>query len=265
MLPYLTLAAKFDGPQLITQHLSFSTRNQSVRGAAESDSEGPGEWDPPNSLADDSSEIESQFAARAEGNSEVRKRSHSQGGKGGKGAQRLGEGAKEDCKSAERAKVFQRRRELKKTAKSAERAKSFRVAEKVEHFSSSGQTDFRYAVTPERAVSWRSTTKHPSFLFTSSPIFYLFSFSSSLPFVAITMSPPTVSGDAMRCTETMLSDVEEPIHIIMDGATSKTMDMFGELVPMGDVMCCAEKPSYGFYLTYRGHKLNEHVHGLGHL
>ncbi|KAM5515164.1 hypothetical protein FOXYSP1_06131 [Fusarium oxysporum f. sp. phaseoli] len=50
--------------------------------------------------------------------------------------------------------------------------------------------------------------------------------------------------DAMRCAETMLPDVEEPIHIIMDQATSKTMDMFEELVTMGDAMFCVEKLSY---------------------
>ncbi|EXM24606.1 hypothetical protein RAB80_005234 [Fusarium oxysporum f. sp. vasinfectum] len=58
--------------------------------------------------------------------------------------------------------------------------------------------------------------------------------------------------DAMRCAETMLPDVEEPIHIIMDQATSKTMDMFEELVTMGDAMFCVEKLSYVFYLTYLG-------------
>ncbi|CVK88370.1 uncharacterized protein FMAN_04950 [Fusarium mangiferae] len=43
------------------------------------------------------------------------------------------------------------------------------------------------------------------------------------------MSPPTFDSDAKRCAKTMLSDEEEPAHIIMDGATSKTMDIFGEL------------------------------------
>ncbi|RKK85381.1 hypothetical protein BFJ69_g1526 [Fusarium oxysporum] len=70
--------------------------------------------------------------------------------------------------------------------------------------------------------------------------------------------------DAMRCAETMLPDVEEPIHIIMDQATSKTMDMFEELVTMGDAMFCVEKLSYVLYLTYLGHKLNERVHVLRH-
>ncbi|KAM0355655.1 hypothetical protein ACHAPU_000040 [Fusarium lateritium] len=39
----------------------------------------------------------------------------------------------------------------------------------------------------------------------------------------------------------MLSDGEEPIHIIMDRATSKTMDAFVEFVSMEDAMRCAEK------------------------
>ncbi|ENH71112.1 hypothetical protein FOC1_g10008485 [Fusarium oxysporum f. sp. cubense race 1] len=39
----------------------------------------------------------------------------------------------------------------------------------------------------------------------------------------------------------MLPDVEEPIHIIMDRATSKTMDAFVEFVTMEDAMRCAEK------------------------
>ncbi|EWG44468.1 hypothetical protein FVEG_15663 [Fusarium verticillioides 7600] len=38
------------------------------------------------------------------------------------------------------------------------------------------------------------------------------------------MSPPTFDGDAMRCAETMVCDVEEPMHIFMDKVTSKTMD-----------------------------------------
>ena len=50
----------------------------------------------------------------------------------------------------------------------------------------------------------------------------------------------------------MLPDVEEPIQIIMDRATSKTMDMFEELVTMGDAMFCVEKLSYVLYLTYLG-------------
>ncbi|SCO82982.1 uncharacterized protein FRV6_07195 [Fusarium oxysporum] len=58
--------------------------------------------------------------------------------------------------------------------------------------------------------------------------------------------------DAMRCAETMLPDVEEPIHIIMDQATSKTMDMFEELVTIGDAMFCVEKLIYVLYLTYLG-------------
>ncbi|KAF4336992.1 hypothetical protein FBEOM_9110 [Fusarium beomiforme] len=39
----------------------------------------------------------------------------------------------------------------------------------------------------------------------------------------------------------MLSDVDEPIHIIMDRATSKTMDAFVEFTTMEDAMRCAEK------------------------
>ncbi|CEI61162.1 hypothetical protein FVEN_g6100 [Fusarium venenatum] len=39
----------------------------------------------------------------------------------------------------------------------------------------------------------------------------------------------------------MLSDGEEPIHIIMDRATSKTMDAFVEFMTMEDAMRCAEK------------------------
>ncbi|KAF4969743.1 hypothetical protein FSARC_3086 [Fusarium sarcochroum] len=39
----------------------------------------------------------------------------------------------------------------------------------------------------------------------------------------------------------MLSDGEEPVHIIMDRATSKTMDAFVEFVSMEDAMRCAEK------------------------
>ncbi|KAF5021814.1 hypothetical protein F66182_6140 [Fusarium sp. NRRL 66182] len=39
----------------------------------------------------------------------------------------------------------------------------------------------------------------------------------------------------------MLSDGDEPIHIIMDRATSKTMDAFVEFVTMEDAMRCAEK------------------------
>jgi hypothetical protein len=50
----------------------------------------------------------------------------------------------------------------------------------------------------------------------------------------------------------MLPGVDEPIHIIMDRATSKTMDMFEEFVAMGDAMCCAEKLDYVQYLIYLG-------------
>ncbi|KAL4721893.1 hypothetical protein ACLX1H_011085 [Fusarium chlamydosporum] len=39
----------------------------------------------------------------------------------------------------------------------------------------------------------------------------------------------------------MLNDGEEPIHIIMDRATSKTMDAFVEFMTMEDAMRCAEK------------------------
>ncbi|KAJ4259608.1 hypothetical protein NW762_007538 [Fusarium torreyae] len=39
----------------------------------------------------------------------------------------------------------------------------------------------------------------------------------------------------------MLSDGDEPVHIIMDRATSKTMDAFVEFVTMEDAMRCAEK------------------------
>ncbi|KAJ4018010.1 hypothetical protein NW752_001920 [Fusarium irregulare] len=39
----------------------------------------------------------------------------------------------------------------------------------------------------------------------------------------------------------MLNDGDEPIHIIMDRATSKTMDAFVEFVTMEDAMRCAEK------------------------
>ncbi|WJG34927.1 uncharacterized protein FOBCDRAFT_216912 [Fusarium oxysporum Fo47] len=38
----------------------------------------------------------------------------------------------------------------------------------------------------------------------------------------------------------MLPDVEEPIQIIMDRATSKPMDAFVEFVTMEDAMRCAE-------------------------
>ncbi|EXK41169.1 hypothetical protein FOXG_18298 [Fusarium oxysporum f. sp. lycopersici 4287] len=58
--------------------------------------------------------------------------------------------------------------------------------------------------------------------------------------------------DAMRCAETMLPDVEEPIHIIMDQATSKTMDMFEELLL---------STAHG---VPHSHKLNERVHVLRH-
>ncbi|KAF4455308.1 hypothetical protein F53441_2322 [Fusarium austroafricanum] len=39
----------------------------------------------------------------------------------------------------------------------------------------------------------------------------------------------------------MLTDTEEPVHIIMDRATSKTMDAFVEFMTMEDAMRCAEK------------------------